>query len=456
MEWNTDAPGVRVDSQPAAPQANSRERTLFGHPLGLFVLFSTEMWEKFSYYGMRALLVYYMVGVLRYPIAQASIIYGGYTAMAYLTPIFGGYIADRWLGRHRAVMLGGSIMALGHFMLTQAVLFYPALVAIVLGNGLFLPSLPGQVRALYRKDDPRLTSAYSIYYVGINVGGFLAPLVCGALGELVGWDWGFGAAGVGMLLGLIVYTCGAKWLPASSRAPAPQQVSSRTQRGARTDQRPLIMALGLVALVVVIYRAAYEQQGNSVALWIEGVDRHVGAWTIPMTWFQSLNSLIIFVAAPFLAARWTRSAAGGREVPPLRRMAFGAALGAGSYVWLALVQVLGWQNFAGVGSLTIAVHFLLLTISELYILPVGLALFGQIAPKGFESTLIALWFLSSFGGNLASGILGALWSSMSHQGFFLLTAAVCLVSSALLLYLNSFLMPRLAHKSIPSDIPFLP
>ena len=159
------------------------------------------MWEIFSYYGMRALLVYYMTKQLLIGQERASVIYGTYTAMAYFTPIFGGIIADRWLGKRRAVIIGGSIMAAGHFMMTFEPLFYAALATIALGNGLFLPSLPSQIDALYRPEDPRRGWAYNVYYVGINVGGFLAPLVCGTLGEFYGWHWGFGAAGVGMLAG---------------------------------------------------------------------------------------------------------------------------------------------------------------------------------------------------------------------------------------------------------------
>src|SRR5450432_962064 len=192
---------------------SAKQQTWFGQPRGLTILFLTEMWEIFSYYGMRALLVYYMTKQLLIGQERASIIYGTYTAMAYFTPIFGGLIADKWLGKRRAVIIGGSIMAAGHFMMTFEPLFYLALGTIALGNGLFLPSLPSQIDGLYRPDDPRRGWAYNVYYVGINIGGFLAPLVCGTLGEFYGWHWGFGAAGVGMLTGLVIYIRGGKYLP---------------------------------------------------------------------------------------------------------------------------------------------------------------------------------------------------------------------------------------------------
>jgi POT family proton-dependent oligopeptide transporter len=438
---------VDVDRGVAASQFAASKRTLFGHPPGLAVLFLTEMWEKFSFFGMRTLLVYYMVTTLEFHQAHASLIYGSYTAIAYLTPIFGGPIADRWLGRHRAVIVGGSTMALGHFMLTQEVLFFPALAAIALGNGFFLPSLPGQVRGLYQDGDPRRTGAYSIYYMGINVGSFLAPLICGTLGELFGWHWGFGAAGVGMILGLCVYMYGSKWLPASARVAATRvrsQVETTERASTATNHRPLILALASVALVVVIFRMAYEQQSNTLALWAMEVDRHIGSWTIPMTWFQSLNPLIVFAVTPLLVALWTQRAEAGKDVPPVRRMAIGAALGGISYLWLALAQATALHQIPGLGWLTIVVYFLLLTIGELYILPVGLSLFGRLAPRGLESTMIALWFLASFGGNFLSGALGSLWSDVSHGEFFVLTAAVSFISAALLVYLNSRLRHRLA------------
>ena len=166
---------------------STNQLTWFGQPRGLTILFLTEMWEQFSYYGMRALLVYYMTKQLAVGQEKASFIYGIYTAVAYFTPIFGGMIADRWLGKRRAVIIGGSIMAAGHFMMTFEPLFYAALATIAIGNGLFLPSLPSQINDLYRADDPRRGWAYNVYYVGINIGGFLAPLVCGTLGEFYGW-----------------------------------------------------------------------------------------------------------------------------------------------------------------------------------------------------------------------------------------------------------------------------
>ena len=197
------------------------EPTWFGHPRGLTVLFLTNMWEQFSYYGMRAILVYYMTKQLLLAQDTSSVIYGIYTGCAYFTPLIGGFIADRFLGKKRAIIIGGSVMALGHFMMTLEPLFYVALATIAIGNGLFLPSLPSQIRDLYSPGDPRAGRAYNVYYVGVNIGGFLAMLVCGALGEAFGWHWGFGAAGVGMVTGLLIYLWGQRYLPAETRSLAP-------------------------------------------------------------------------------------------------------------------------------------------------------------------------------------------------------------------------------------------
>src|ERR1700685_4344328 len=211
---------------------SAKQQTWFGQPRGLTILFLTEMWEIFSYYGMRSLLVYYMTKQLLVGQEKASFIYGTYTAMAYFTPILGGVVADRRLGKRRAVIIGGSIMAAGHFMMAFGPAFYFALATIAIGNGLFLPSLPSQINDLYRADDPRRGWAYNVYYVGINLGGFLAPLICGTLGEFYGWDWGFGAAGVGSVLGWGVYMRGGRYLPEQGRVIRPAAAAAAGSGGA--------------------------------------------------------------------------------------------------------------------------------------------------------------------------------------------------------------------------------
>jgi len=415
---------------------SATQATWFGQPRGLTILFLTEMWEKFSFFGMRTLLVYYMTKQLLIGQGQSSLIYGLYAASAYLTPIAGGYIADRWLGTRRAVIAGGAIMSLGHFMMASESLFFPALATIALGNGLFLPNLPSQIHGLYGDDDPRRQPAYNLYYAGINLGAFFAPLICGTLGEVYGWHYGFGAAGIGMLLGLIIYVSGAKYLPPDSPRTVAEDLSTHA-----VDVKRQMMLLVSIALVVVVFRGAYEQIGNTFAIWADvGVDRRVSeGLTIPMTWFQSLNPMFVFLLTPVLVVYWTRAARSGRDPSPLVKMALGAALVALAYLTLALLL----SVHVGVVSWVWAVLFVfLLTAGELFILPTGLALFGQLAPRRLAATVMALWFLGSFGGNLLAGMLGSLWSAMSMAGFFTVMAATAALASVLLLAIRSHVSYR--------------
>jgi POT family proton-dependent oligopeptide transporter len=414
-----------------------REALWFGQPRGLTILFLTEMWEVFSYYGMRALLVYYMTRELLFGQGKASLIYGAYTATAYFTPIFGGMIADRWLGKKRSVIIGGAIMAAGHFLMGFEPLFYVALGTIALGNGLFLPSLPSQINDLYAPGDPRRGRAYNIYYVGINLGGFLAPLVCGTLGEFYGWHWGFGAAGIGMLLGLAIYLYGGKYLPGAAHG-APSVAARRQTVTVSTpmrSQRSTFLVLFGIGLAVTVFRGAYEQVGNTVALWAEvGIDRHAGAASIPMTWFQSLNPLLVFLMTPLLLAGWRNRAKRGRELSSMRKMALGAIIVAVSYALLATVAANAGQQPASWHWLVL--FFVIFTLGELYTLPTGLGLFARLAPARFAATTVAAWFLAIFTGSLCAGAVGTLWSRISHTGFFSILSLLAAAAAGMLFALD--------------------
>ena len=402
----------------------TREKTWFGHPRGLTVLFLTNMWEQFSYYGMRAILVYYMTKQLLLAQGNSSIIYGIYTGVAYFTPLIGGFIADRFLGKKRAIIIGGSVMALGHFMMTLEPLFYVALATIAIGNGLFLPSLPSQIRDLYPPGDPRAGRAYNVYYVGVNIGGFLAMLVCGALGETFGWHWGFGAAGVGMVMGLSFYLLGQRYLPAQASQPRIEQPAAPRENMARDT---LLLLFG-VGAAVAVFRSAYEQVGNTVALWSDaGVDKMVGHFTIPMTWFIAINPLCVMLMTPLLLAWWRKREAAGFTPLPTQRMATGALIVGSSYLllaglaWTAGNSAVHWQWFV--------LFWLVLTFGELFILPTGLGLFARLAPPRVGVTTVGSWFLATFAGNLASGLVGSLWSHMSHPVYFVLVAGICLFAA---------------------------
>jgi POT family proton-dependent oligopeptide transporter len=416
---------ARRVTQAAAPS------NWFGQPRGLTILFLTNMWEQFSYYGMRALLVYYMTSTLLFGQEKASSIYGFYTAFAYFTPIIGGTIADRWLGKRRAVIIGASVMAAGHFMMASQSLFYFALATIALGNGLFLPTLPSQINDLYHANDPRRPWAYNVYYVGVNVGAFLAPLLCGFLGETYGWHYGFAAAGVGMLSGLAIYLYGQNYLPGERVVAAPAAgEATRTHRARDT----FLLLLG-IGLAVSVFRAAYEQIGNTIALWMrDDVDRTIGGVEVGASMFFSLNPLLVMVITPLLLARWRRQAEQGRELSPIQKMAVGGLLVAASFLLVAGVEaVTGGGRAHWVWLLS---FFVVFTLGELYILPNGLGIFARLAPPKLGASTVAAWYLAIFSGSLAAGQVGRLWSRLGHVPFFLLLAGIATLSAALLYLLD--------------------
>ena len=401
----------------------------FGQPRGLTILFLTNMWEQFSYFGMRALLVYYMTTTLLFDQEKSSSIYGFYTAFAYFTPIIGGTIADRWLGKRRAVIIGASIMAAGHFMMAFEPAFYFALATIAIGNGLFLPTLPSQINDLYRADDPRRPWAYNVYYVGVNVGAFLAPLVCGFLGETYGWHYGFGAAGVGMLTGLVIYLWGQRYLPAEQGlAQAALPAAAKIHRG--RDTALLLLGIGIA---VTVFRGAYEQIGNTFALWMrDDVDRVIAGVEIGAAMFFSLNPLLVMVMTPLLLARWKRQAERGSELSVMHKMALGALIVAASYLLVAGAEAVSGDGHAH--WLWLLSFFVVFTLGELYILPNGLGIFARLAPPKLGASTVAAWYFAIFTGSLAAGQVGRLWSYIDRIPFFMLLAGIA-SGAAFLLYL---------------------
>ena len=436
---------------------------LFGHPRGLTFLFTTEMWERFSYYGMRALLILYMTKFVLLPENAGNVIglsalrgfyesifgplgvqpfsshvYGLYTALVYLTPLFGGMLADRVLGQRRTVVLGASLMAIGHFMMAFESLFLFALLVLIFGNGAFKPNISVQVGSLYRRGDPRRDRAYSIFYVGINLGALLAPLVCGTLGELVAWHYGFAAAGVGMIIGLMVYLYAAPTLPADERE---QVVTSGAERRPldRADWRA-ILALIVLLIPVSLFWATYEQQGNTIPLWADDyTDRHINLliWhgEIPVTWFQSFNPFFIFLLTPFILMLWARQAARGTEPSTVTKMGLGCF-----GVTLANLIMLGavWQAGGGTQAswLWLLAYFVVITIGELYLSPIGLSLVSKVSPGRVISMMMGVWFLTSFFGNLIGGWLGSFWTVMDKSAFFLMIAGVSALAGLVILMFN--------------------
>ncbi|MEW6138676.1 MAG: peptide MFS transporter [Thermodesulfobacteriota bacterium] len=413
-----------------------RNEELFGHPKGLFVLFFTEMWERFSYYGMRALLVYYMVKHLMLPHAEASHIYGLYTGLVYLTPLFGGILADRVIGQRNAVMLGGVLMAVGHFMMAWEVLFFPALGFLILGNGAFKPNISTQVGSLYRPGDARRDRAFSIFYVGINLGAFFSPLACGTLGETYGWHYGFGAAGIGMVIGLGIYVWGREWLAPDTLAGIYEREKGEVGRRVSAAEKGRVWGLIAICLISTAFWAAYEQQGNTIAMWADAsTDRYVFGWEFPASWFQSLNPAFIFLLTPFITSFWARQSRKGTEPSAIGKMAIGCFFLAAGFLVMVPVAAMHGADKMPVHMVWLVLFTFLATIGELFLSPVGLSLVTKLAPVNMVSMLMGVWFLSSFAGNYVAGYLGHYWEKMGKDLFFLMVASLAFAAGVGILLL---------------------
>jgi POT family proton-dependent oligopeptide transporter len=391
------------------------------------------MWAEFSFFGLQAMLVYYMTKHLGFSQAKSSLIYGAYGAAAFFSPFFGGMIADQWLGRTKAVIIGCTMMMLGHFAMAFEGLLFPALALVALGNGLFLPPLAIQVGSLYADDDPRKAYAYSAYYMGINLGGLLAPLVCGTLGELYGWHWGFAAAGVGMAIGLAIYLGNLRLLPAELRG---SESAVRTVE-AEPVIRKHVLTLILMVSMVVLFRIGYEQSGNVIALWVSDfTNRDLGGLTVPATWFQSINPLLIIIGTPVLVAFWKRRKAGETTAHLLRRMAIGCVIATAAMLLMVLAAFVSGPHGERVSALWVIGYFFLLTLGELYVIPVGLTLVESLAPVRFASMAMGAWYIAKFLGSLLAGVMGAYWLAIPASAFFGLGMATTAVAALCLLALS--------------------
>jgi proton-dependent oligopeptide transporter, POT family len=444
------------------------EKTLFGHPRGLTFLFGTEMWERFSYYGMRALLVLYLAKylllpghvehVLFYPQIKAfyemlagplapqplsSLIYGTYTGLVYLTPLLGGWVADNYLGQRYTAMIGIVAMGIGHFMMASEALLFPALLLLIFGGGFFKTNTTAQVGMLYQKGDARADSAYSIYYVGTNLGAFIAPLVAGTLGEEVGWHYGFGAAGVGMIVALAVYIWGWNTLPKEGL----QERKVAERKPLNRDEWKSVWAMIVLVLPLTLWWACYEQQGNIIALFADAnTDRRLIPglinWEIPVTWFQAFNPFMIFAFTPVLLAFWTRQATELKEPNSMYKIVYGCWLLAISYVVIAFAA---WHGGAGrISWLWLGLYFAIITTGEVFLSPISQSLYSKVSPLRIVSIMMAVNFIPNFlGGGFLQGWLGTLWERMGHPIFFLMIAAIGAVSGVIVWAMEKPLRPHL-------------
>jgi proton-dependent oligopeptide transporter, POT family len=463
----------------AAPEAGlppaDSGGTFLGHPKGLFILFFAEMWERFSYYGMRALLIFYLTQHWLFSDEASSVIYGAYTALVYITPVIGGYLADRYLGQRKAVLFGAVLLTFGHFLMafegdggqdsSYLSIFWLALSFIIVGSGFLKANISVIVGQLYPRTDVRRDGAYTIFYMGINLGAFIGTIVAGYLGQTYGWAYGFGAAGVGMLLGLIVFVWGTPLLMGRGESRDPQRLAS-TVAGMRFEW--LLYMLGVAAVAVVwlliqyqelvgtllgisgallvayvlytavaklppqdrdrifaamflivgsiLFWALFEQAGSSLNLFADRyVDREVMGSEVPASVFQSINPAYIILFAPVFAWLWTML--GRRGLEPSAPAKFGLALiqlGAGFLVLVAGATAFGLENATPL--VFIFLIYLLHTTGELCLSPVGLSAMNRLAPAHMASLIMGTWFFASATGNFAAGLIAAATGAEGLEG----------------------------------------
>ncbi|MFM9851895.1 MAG: peptide MFS transporter [Sphingomonadaceae bacterium] len=490
------------------------EKTFLGHPRGLFLLFFVEMWERFSYYGMRALLIFYLTKHWLFAKDDASVIYGTYTALVYITPVIGGYIADKYLGQRKAVQFGAILLTIGHALMAfEGVggqndptinVFWLALAFIIAGVGFLKANISTIVGQLYTRTDIRRDPAYTIFYMGINLGGALGPIIAGYLGETYGWSYGFGAAGIGMFFGWLFFTLGQPLLMGKGESPDPVKLASRvsgvklewwlysvgivliglcwwlvqkpavvggvlgiaggmlvlyilftavTKMGAE-DRNRIIAALFLI-FVSILFWALFEQAGSSLSLFTdEHVDRHILGGEVKASIFQSLNSIYIVLLAPVVAFIWTWL--GKRNLEPSAPAKFGIAL---IQLGVGFLILVAGTLAAGPGQLTpvifIFLIYLLHTTGELCLSPVGLSAMNRLSPLNMASLMMGTWFFASATGDFAAGLIaaaiGAKGAGPEHVMDVYSTAGWVAVGVGVLVILISPLIKRLMHLDTLSD-----
>jgi len=421
MTSGATAPGIHADAAGWA-----------GHPRGLSTLFFTEMWERFSYYGMRAFLILYMVHALGFDDKHAGAVYGTYTGSVWFAAIFGGIIADRWLGRYRSVLLGGIIIALGHFTLAFKALplFYTGLSLIVIGTGLLKPNVSTLVGSLYEQGDARRDAGFSIFYMGINLGAFIGPIVAGYLAQKVDWHLGFACAGVGMTLGLIQYVLGrARLAPALARLAAQPKPGSGGAadpgpRGFTTAEWKRIAAVVVFFLAASLFWAAYEQAGSTLNLFADRYTRtEVLGFSFPSSWFVSVQAGFVILLAPVFAWLWVWL--GSREPSSPAKFAIALLFAGLAFLLLVPAGVMA-QGGVKVSPLWLVGAYFIEELGELSLSPVGLSVVTKLAPTRIVGLMMGVWFLSNALGNKLAGWSAGFISTMPLATLFGTTAVVTL------------------------------
>ena len=440
------------------PEESARATTFGGHPRGLRTLFFTEMWERFSYYGMRALLVLYLTatiaeGGVAFPIEKATSIYGWYTMGVYLAALPGGWIADRFLGQRRSVLLGGIVIALGHFSLAvpRMAFLYLGLVLVVIGVGFLKPNISTMVGGLYGENDARRDAGFSIFYMGINIGAMLAPLVCGFLAQSaifrgflerngidprLGWHFGFAMAGFGMVFGLVQFTFGQRQFGASADGPRGRPAAQQAKEHAPLTREDWMRMAAIFVLFVFscIFWSSFEQAGSSLNLFADRItDNRVFGRSFPSSWYQSVNSIFIITLAPVFAWLWVRLRE--REPSSPAKFAWGLFWVGAGFVLVAAAAAVAQKTGQRVSPWWLVGVYLCHTVGELCLSPVGLSTVTKLAPVRFASLMMGVWFTSLAVGNRIGGwVAGHFDPNGSLPGLFL-TVAVFAIGAAVVLAL---------------------
>jgi POT family proton-dependent oligopeptide transporter len=484
------------DASGVMPKGAAKAPTFLGHPRGLLYLFSTELWERFAYYGMIAILVLYMQNylftpgraehVLGYgvvksglefffgpltPQAMASLIYGIYGFLTYAAPFFGGIVADNLLGQRKAVLFGAILLSAGYFALSFEALFFVGFPLVFLGNGLFKPNISTQVGNMYKPGDLMRDRAFSIFYVGINIGGILGPFICGYLGEDVGWRYGFIAAGIGLIGGLLIYMRGLPKLPSDALTTARQTKAVHAPFG--PAEWAAVKALGVITFFNIFFWASWYLQFNIMNTWADKfTDRvvpfspigfafdvpvfgwHISLYTpevIPTTWFQMINGFFILGLTPFVAGLWARQARTGREPTTASKMAIGCVVLGLSFVFM-LLPVASLGPTMKVSSWWLVAFYAIYTVGELYVSPIGLALVTKVAPARIVSMMMGVLLFSYAVGNFIAGLIGSLWEKLGMHAFFIVAAIIPIAAGLAIWAISKPLRPILERKHVPEAL----
>lgn len=413
------------------------KKELFGHPVGLFILFFTEMWERFSYYGMRAILVLYLVAQaqgdnpgLGWTNGEALALYGWYTMLVYVASIPGGWIADKFLGQKKSVLYGGILLVAGHSILAieQMWAFYTGLGLIIAGVGMLKPNISTMVGGLYKQGDIRRDKGFTIFYIGINVGAFLSSLIVGYVGEVHGWHYGFGLAGIGMALGLLQYLVGQKYLKHVGNFTGDsedEEEKAAMKRPLTKVEKDRVVVLFISFLLVIVFWGAFEQAGGLMNIYaMDNTNRMLLGWEVPASWFQSLNAMFIIFLGTSVAGYWASRKLKGKVATSLFKMIIGLIIMGTGFFFMSAASA-QFESSGSSAMYWLVLAYLFHTVGELCISPVALSYITKLAPLKYASLMMGVYFAMTGFGNKLAGLLGEASESLGEFTIFTGIAVFC-------------------------------